>query len=132
MRSVRLFTLVLGIVVCVWFVLGIRQAHDVAAASSVLSQSGRLTVAESAHVASQLQSAQVLNPDTAVDLLRAQLTLDENRPTAAEHIVESVVRREPLNLEGWYRLASAAGRDPNTLLQALRQIRRLEPPLVTH
>lgn len=127
MRLARVFIILVALIACAWFVFGIRQARDTSNATSLISKSGTLTAAQSARAASLLDSAGVLNPDAEVDVLRARLALDERIPGRAMRIVEDVVRREPQNIEAWFVLASASGRQPKTLLRALEQIARLEP-----
>ena len=125
MRIARVAVLVAALVVCAWFVLGIRQAHDLAQATTIVQQKQALTASQSAHAASLLRSAGALNPDRQVDLVRAELDIRGSDSAAAKRILESVLRAEPDNLLGWDLLATISGSDTRTLLLAYKHIAEL-------
>jgi hypothetical protein len=118
---------VLALLVCAWFAIGIRQAVNTNRATALVAGGNRLTVTRDQRARSLLSSAAFLNPDREVTLLRGQLALDERRIAAAERIFASVTRREPLNLEAWVKLGYSAGAagDIRTVRLAGRHINEL-------
>jgi predicted Zn-dependent protease len=126
MPLARALSLVVALVVCAWFALGIRQAHDTSQAAAILSHGAELSYAQAAHADSLLHSARVLNPDLQVDVLRAQAALIENDRARAARILEDVVRREPTNLDGWVFLTRASRNVPE-LERAAARIAELDP-----
>jgi predicted Zn-dependent protease len=119
--------LVLALLACAWFVLGIRQAHELASAASIVSQQRPPTAAQARTAGSQLRSAAELNPDLEVDVLRGRLALARGNPPAARRILESVTRREPQNLEAWLWLARASAGAPATFQLAVARFHQLLP-----
>jgi hypothetical protein len=117
-----------ALVVCAWFAIGVRQAHDLNQATSIVDQSSQPTKAQIAHAGSLLNAAAFLNPDSEVKLTRAELAQVNNQPVRAERIAETVVRDEPKNLEAWYLVAQLAGHDQHVLFRALAQVTKLDPP----
>jgi uncharacterized protein HemY len=117
-----------ALVVCAWFASGVRQAHDLNQATSIVDQSNQPTRAQIAHAGSLLNAAAFLNPDSEVKLVRAELALGDNQKPQARSIVEGVLRDEPQNLEAWYLLAQIAGGDQHLLFRALAQVTKLDPP----
>jgi predicted Zn-dependent protease len=126
-RIVPLLTIALAVIACAWFAFGIRQAHQIAEATKIVSQAGALSASESAHAASLLRAAHRLNPDTEVQILRARLAIRENQPRTAKRIIERVVRSEPMNLLAWDVLATVSGDDVRTERIALEHIAQLHP-----
>jgi predicted Zn-dependent protease len=123
----RLSILCLAIVVCAWFVLGIRQAHEINRATSIIAQTGPIPPAQLRAAASALRSARTLNPDAEVTILRARLAVKQQDPRRAEWILKTVVRDEPMNLEAWIWLAGVSLIDPPEAHLALAHIARLDP-----
>jgi hypothetical protein len=119
----------LAIVVCAWYVLGIRQSRAVDQASATVSHGGAVTAAEARQASAQLSSARFLNPDRQVDVLRAELYLDRGDLAAAQRILKSVVRSEPDNLAAWIALARSSIGDPKDFYAAAFRIRQLVPPV---
>ncbi len=121
--------LVLALVAIAWFALAVRQAQDTNGATALLSAPAPLSAQQAQRARSLLSSAGTLNPDLTVDLLRGQLALDQHHSAAAERILESVTRREPLNFLAWTQLAFAAARrgDRRTLVVAARHLSALFP-----
>lgn len=120
----RMLVLVVAIAAGAWFAVGIRQAHDTASASTIVSSTHRLSEAQGKHVASLLNAAGFLNPDTEVDLLRAQLAADRGERELAERIATSVVHKEPLNVEAWQSLAEHST-NARTLIHSFEEIKHL-------
>lgn len=127
MRIANLLIACVALVVCAWFVIGIRQARTLDQATAIVTQSPTPTRSELAHAASLLRSAATLNPDLQVKLVRASLALVSNQPALAERIAKAAVHDEPQNLLAWYELAKVAGRDQRTFFGALAEIKRLDP-----
>jgi predicted Zn-dependent protease len=126
MPLVRVLSLVAALVVCAWFALGIRQAHETTQAAAILSHGTDSSYAQAAHADSLLHSARALNPDLQVDVLRAEAALIENDRARAVRILEDVVRREPTNLDGWVFLTRASRNVPE-LKRAAARIAELDP-----
>lgn len=131
MRMARVMAVLAALVVCAWFVLGVRQARDAAAATALVSAGHRLSPSQAARARSLLDSAGTLNPDLTVDLLRGELASDQHHRRLAERIFAAVARREPLNLQAWSHLAFAAAQvgDRATLVRAARRVSLLYPPV---
>jgi predicted Zn-dependent protease len=125
----RAGVLALALVAAAWFALAVRQAQDTNRASVLLGAAAPLSAQQAQRARSLLSSAGTLNPDLTVDLLRGQLAFDQHHGAAAERILESVTRREPLNLQAWTQLAFAAARsgDRATLVRAARHVSALFP-----
>jgi hypothetical protein len=123
--------LAVAVAACAWFALGARQAVDTNRASALIGGPSPLSPGEARHARSLLSSAGTLNPDLTPDILRGELALQQGQDAAAERNLESVTRREPLNLEAWSALAFAAARasDRATLIRAARNVSALYPKL---
>jgi predicted Zn-dependent protease len=124
----RASLVLLAIATCAWFVLGARQARDIARATALVNSSTQLSSADDARARSLLNSAGTLNTDLTVDTLRGQLALDENNNRRAEQILDSVTRREPMNLDAWVLLAQATQTgDRQAFARAIRAVGTLDP-----
>jgi hypothetical protein len=122
--------LVLALVACAWFALGIVQARDKDRATALLSSQTQLSSATASHVGSLLHSAGTLNPDSTVDILRARLASLQHDRARAQMLLRSVVAREPQNLDAWVALAQTELHgDPQLLLLSVAHIARLDPRL---
>lgn len=126
-RVTRGAMLVSALAACAWFVLGLRQTHEIDKATSILSQQHAPTAAQSRTAGSLLNSAGTLNPDLEVDVLRARLALSRGEPHTARTIMQSVVRREPQNLEAWIWLARSSVGSPATFRLAAVRVQQLLP-----
>lgn len=129
MLIARVTVFAAAIAVCAWFVIGARQAHDLGAATAIVTSTGHLTSAQSAQASSLLHGAAFLNPDRQVKLTRAHLELRDGNDRGAIALAEQVTRAEPDNAVAWYELATDAGSEKSVLLDAFRHIRALVPPL---
>jgi predicted Zn-dependent protease len=109
-----------------WFALGVYQSRSVSQARSAAV--GRLTVAQARHADNLLDDAAALNPDQAVDVLRAQVALASGDAVRSRQILKRVVRREPQNLDAWIALTRASANDFRQRQLALLQILKLAPP----
>jgi Flp pilus assembly protein TadD len=77
---------------------------------------------------SDLRAADLLNPDSGPDLVRAIKLQFAGRWREAITTIERVLRREPDNLYAWNALGAVArGRDPAALRRARAAARRLDP-----
>jgi hypothetical protein len=123
----RVVFAMLALVICGWFALGIRQAHDIAGATSIVSGQAPLDAGQDNRVAALLRSAGALNPDAAVDVLRGRLALNEGHRFEAQRILGDVVRREPMNLEAWIWLGQAAYGNAQLQKLTIGNIARLDP-----
>jgi hypothetical protein len=120
---------VLALGACAWFAVSIRQANGVQAASSLITGTTRLPPATAGRAANDLSSARLLNPDTQVDVLRAELDLGQGHAVAARRILERVVAKEPENAVAWEWLARASAGKVRELFLAGLHIRQLVPPV---
>jgi cytochrome c-type biogenesis protein CcmH/NrfG len=127
MRLARASLALLALAVCGWFALGIRQAHDTAAATAIIPPQGPVSAEQVSRATSLLRDARQLNPDQQVNVLLAQLTLVSGHAPRARQILGDVVRREPQNLDAWAWLAHASANEPHAFNLALRRVRQLEP-----
>ncbi len=122
----RIGLAVAALLVTAWFALGIFQSRAVSQARSV--GAGALTAAQARHANSLLSDAATLNPDRAVDVLRAQVALARGDAARSRQILNRVVRGEPQDLNAWIALARASANDFHQRQIALLQILRLAPP----
>lgn len=106
-ESLRLAPALAAVAVAAWFGLGWVQARDTQRAATLVS-AANLSPAQAQAATSLLSSAGTLNPDRAVDLLRAQLASDQHHNRQALAILRSVTRAEPLNFEAWKAFVDAA------------------------
>ena len=127
MRAVRIVALAASLIAVAWFALGARQAHELAAATNLLTDGKPISAPDASRASSLLNAAGPLNPDQTVELLRAKLDEARDRPGRAQAILLTVVRKEPENLEAWFALAQVAGNAPSLELRAQRQIGYLLP-----
>ncbi len=127
MRIAYALTLAFAAAAGAWFALGIRQAHDITAATNIIAQPNTVTPFQSGRAASLLSSAGTLNPDTDVDVLRARLAGRNEQFERAQHILEKVVHEEPMNLEAWGWLAGMSLANPPIAHLAEAHIAKLMP-----
>ena len=127
MSPARILIAALCVVVCAWFVVAARDAHEVDAAASTLASGQSASPAALRSAASQLDAAAFLNPDQQVGVLRGRLGLAEHRFGAARRVLERVTRDEPMNLDAWILLVGASLSKPSEARAALAQIARLDP-----
>jgi len=126
----RVALVLAAVVVCAWFVVGIRQARDTTRASAIINANGSIPAARAALASSELKAAGWLNPDREVDILRGQLASYRGDVAGAVSILGQVTRDEPMNLQAWAALAAAALNDNRyrpVFLTAIRTVARLHP-----
>jgi predicted Zn-dependent protease len=124
--------IILAVVVCAWFALGIRQTRDTARATAIIASAGSAngpSAAQASQERSLLRAAGTLNPDKQLDVLRGQLALLRNDNRGAARILQGVVAQEPLNVEAWVYLARAAFKvNRHEFGIAAQRIAQLDPP----
>jgi hypothetical protein len=125
--TVRIMALVAVGVVCVWFAIGVRQARDTNLATAIITGSAPLSPAQARRASALLNAAGQLNPDLAVDLLRAQLALREGLPARARAIALSVAHSEPQDLDAWLAYGTASSDDARAFRLALDRLQQLAP-----
>jgi predicted Zn-dependent protease len=125
----RIALAVVALLVVAWSAVLWRDDRIGSEASSRLIMSEQLTDAEWAREVERLRDAELLDPSTEWALARAGAYLLRDRPRDAAHAVESVLEREPENVEAWSLLRAATRDvDPKRSAQALAELRRLSPP----
>jgi Flp pilus assembly protein TadD len=129
--ATRIVLATVAVIACAWFALGIRQAHDTAHAMALINSPGTPTEAQTRQILHLLDQAATLNPDRAVDLLRAQAEVRGGDGEAALRQMLKVVHDEPLNVDAWIVLGFAAGgrRDPAAAAIAHARELQLAPPV---
>jgi predicted Zn-dependent protease len=126
MRLASLVTGAVAILVCAWFVLGIRQEHDLNRAQAIVSSANSLSAAQAAHVNSLLDAAGTLNPDQQVNLLRGDVAALRNQTPRAARIFQQVADREPMNINAWVLVAQADFGKGRPLANAIAHISQLD------
>ncbi len=91
-RIIRYAVAAIAVVVCAWFALGARQAHEIDTAS---------TTPDVARAASALTSAKFLYPGNDVRILQAQLDLKRRRYGDARRLLAKMIAAEPQNIFVW-------------------------------
>lgn len=122
---VRVSLLVLALLACAWFVLGIRESREITDAGAIIQSHAKLTAAQAARADSLLDGAARLNPDEQVNILRARTALGRGDHSGAEKILAGVTRREPKNIQAWVWVTKASA-DPRTYFIGLVHIGKLE------
>lgn len=119
-----------GLVVCLWFGLGALQTHDENDATALVQQPGSPSPALTGHILSLLSTADTLNPDRNIALLRSQALSRAGRAAAAVSVARRVADAEPLNIDAWTVLAFAAQTvDPALAARARSRVLTLAPPV---
>jgi predicted Zn-dependent protease len=124
----RAVIVALAVATAAWFILGARQARDTARATSIISASSSLSKTQAQRAMSFISAAGELNPDSGVDLLRAQVEAERGRRQAAVRILVGLTLREPDNAVIWDQLAHAAT-NARVVAHALRQLAELTSPV---
>ena len=115
-----------AIVVCAWFALGVRQAHDIDQATSIITGAKLPTPAQAEHAQSLLNSADWLYPGTEAEILRGRLAIEKGQRPLAQRIERNVTREEPMNLSGWVWLANSYT-NPKFSLPVIAHVLVLDP-----
>jgi hypothetical protein len=125
----RALLALLAIALIVWFgLLARNQAVGTAASKRVVANPG-MSAAEWDRAMDDLRSADLLDPGTDWDLVRAQYLLLRDR-RAALQVADDVLAEEPDNLDAWWVvLRGARSIDPERRREAAAQVQRLNPRL---
>jgi hypothetical protein len=112
-----------AVVVLAWLAVMERNTRLEAASLHLLGEG------HTARAEANLRDARLLNPDTTPDFRRALLYVTKRQGDRAVATLESVVAREPDNLQAWATLlAFGRSRHDSALVQrALAAVRRLDP-----
>jgi predicted Zn-dependent protease len=125
----RIAVAVLALLVMAWSAVLWRDDRIGSEASNRLVMTDQLTDAEWAREVERLRDAELLDPSTRWPLARAGAYLLRDRPRDAARVIESVLEREPENVEAWIALGEATREiDPRRAARARAEIRRLSPP----
>jgi hypothetical protein len=128
--AARVAAAVACLAVCGWFGLAVRQQAGLETARELRARSGPYTAAEARAAAAALDRAGTLNPDTDVDLARANDAFERDRRADAKRLLLGVVRREPENAGAWGAIALLLEQDdPALARRAVAMVRRLSPPV---
>jgi hypothetical protein len=123
----RLLIGLLSVLVLAWVGVLLRD-HRVSEAASPLLYQSRLSGAEFDRNLAKLEDAELLNPDSSLELARATYLLLRDRRAKAAEAAERLLEREPENVTAWGLLLDASrGSDPERAAQARAEIRRLNP-----
>jgi hypothetical protein len=123
----RLLIGLLSVLVLAWVGVLLRD-HRVSEAASPLLYQSRLSGAEFDRNLAKLEDAELLNPDSSLELARATYLLLRDRRAQAAEAAERLLEREPENVTAWGLLLDASrGSDPERAAQARAEIRRLNP-----
>jgi hypothetical protein len=118
-----------AVVLIAWFAVLWRDEQLGREAANRILQNPGMSDADWSRSLDQLRQAELLNPGSQWETLRASALGQRNR-RAAVRVADSIARVEPDNLRAWVVIANATrGRDERRRKQALAQIRRLNPPL---
>jgi hypothetical protein len=109
MKVARVLVALVAVAACAWFVVGIRQAHGIDTATSILTNNSSLSAAQERHVRSSLDSVGSLYPGIEAELLRGRLAFAEGHTAQARRIFAHVGSEEPDNVQGWLWLARTGG-----------------------
>ena len=118
-----------ALVVGAWFVLGIRQAHETAAATAIINANGNVSAAAAARASSLLSRAATLNPDVEITILRSQLALRRADYPRAIAFARQAARQEPSNVSTWLAVAVANYDRGKVDFQAVAKMAVLDPQL---
>jgi len=127
--AARIVLVVLALVVCAWFALGVRAFKDENAADASITVPGAIAAAQARADRALLEEARVLNPDQNVDLIIAQLDARTGDRPAALTIAHRVARSEPENVNAWLLITELAPRSSAAYRQAAAHARLLAPPV---
>ena len=125
--AARLLIGLLAVLVLVWVGVLLRD-HRMSEAASPLLFETKLSEAEFDRNLGKLEDAELLNPDSSLQLARATYLLVRERRDEAADAAEELVETEPDNLAAWGVLLDATrASDPERAARAEAAIRRLNP-----
>jgi hypothetical protein len=133
-RIIRYGVLAIAVVVCAWFVIGVRQVHAINDATNLLNNaSTERSVAVQQRARSLLDEAAFLYPGVDVTLLRAQLAGNARDYGRAARLLDQATTAEPDNIHAWVAyleltLSHPSSLNANVLYARLRQLDPLDVP----
>lgn len=117
----------LAVLVLLWVGVLLRD-HVVAESASPLLYQARLSPSEFDRNIAKLDDAELLNPDSSLDLARATYLTLRGREAAAVAAAEELLEAEPENAAAWGVLLQATREsDPRRAARAEAALRRLNP-----
>lgn len=126
----RILLLATAIAVCAWFALGVRETNDQAQATKLLDQHLSLTSGQAREADRLIRDALTLNPDQALNILRARVKVQRRDLRGAATIAEAVTRQEPENADAWSSVEFLTRQsDPALSRLAQARVGALAPPV---
>jgi predicted Zn-dependent protease len=124
---VRALLSLAAVLVIAWVGVLLRD-HHVSEAAHPLYRQADLSGAVFDRNIARLEDARFLNPDSSLDLARAQYLMLRGRLAASARVASALVRAEPDNAQAWQILYHATERsDPGLAGRAAAEFRRLNP-----
>jgi hypothetical protein len=121
----RAIIAVVAVLLVAWFAVLARDQLIGTRALDRVEANPAMSRADWERTVDDLRRAELLNPGSEFRLARAAALILHDRP-AAQRLVDSILRREPYNVEAWsILLAATRGRDEARFQEALEQVRRL-------
>jgi hypothetical protein len=125
MPVLRAAAVAFAVAACVWFAIGVRQAHEVTVATNIVATSH--AARSLSHASAELNSAAFLNPDQNVYVLRGRIAIARGQFAHARQILRQVTKQEPLNLTAWIWFTGASLGDKQAGALGSGQIAKLDP-----
>ena len=125
----RVTFVMLAVVACAWFALGVRAFREVASVNRLLGGGARLTAVQAHAARAELDRASLLNPDQEINFLRAQVAERSGDRDRALMIAEILTRREPQNVNAWLLVSILTKPGSAAYQQAEARLRALAPPV---
>ena len=117
----------LAVLVLLWVGVLLRD-HVVSESASPLLYQAELSEPEFDRNIARLEDAQLLNPDSSLDLARATYLMLRGRDAQAIAATDELLEAEPDNVAAWNVLLDASrGSHPARAAQARAEVRRLNP-----
>jgi len=130
--AARLGVLVVALIVCAWYILGIREFGEQVQVKSLAFGHAQLTAAQARAAGRTLDEAQILNPDQSVESLRAIVASKAGDYKEALTIAEAMTRREPQDLEAWKLVSVLVQETHSAMLRSVEaHIEALSPPVAS-
>jgi hypothetical protein len=121
----RAIIAVVAVLLVAWFAVLARDQLIGTRALDRVEQNPAMSRADWERTVADLRRAELLNPGSEFRLARAAALILHDRP-GAQRLVDSILRREPDNVEAWsILLAATRGRDEARFQEAVEQVRRL-------
>ena len=125
--AARLLIGLLAVVVLAWVGVLLRN-HLLSEAASPLLYDSNMGTREFDRNIAKLEDAELLNPDSGLDLARATYLSVRERRARARDELEALLASEPDNFTAWRLLLGVSrGVDPERAAQARAEIGRLDP-----